>query len=457
MDLFEYNAKVTMAGDAPLADRMRPRTLDDFIGQSEAVGEGSLIRQAIATQRLFSMILWGPPGCGKTTLARLIAGASQARFVEFSAVLSGVKDIRQVIQEARQQRDHHHRRTLLFVDEIHRFNKAQQDAFLHHVETGLITLIGATTENPSFEVIPALLSRCRVVVLTPHQPETLAKIVDAALADTEKGLGKWNCRIAPEAMEFLVRIADGDARTVLNNLEMAVALRTSQDERLTEAAPVCIQLADVETVLQKKALRYDKSGDEHFNLISALHKSLRGSDPDAALYWLARMLDGGCDPAYVARRVVRMASEDIGNADPRGLALALDAWEAWNRLGSPEGELALAQAVAYLASAPKSNAVYRAWDDLGGPTADGPNDLEPAALVVEPRLARWRDLIEARTGRAPVLAGSGATWFTEGEHGNALADLTLGGSVPGRPASAPPTWTTDFSTARSSQRSSQVA
>jgi putative ATPase len=361
VDLFEYNAKVTMAGDAPLADRMRPRTLDDFIGQGEAVGEGSLIRQAIATQRLFSMILWGPPGCGKTTLARLIAGASQARFVEFSAVLSGVKDIRQVIQEARQQRDHHHRRTLLFVDEIHRFNKAQQDAFLHHVETGLITLIGATTENPSFEVIPALLSRCRVVVLTPHQPETLAKIVDAALADTERGLGKWNCRMAPEAMDFLVRIADGDARTVLNNLEMAVALRTSQHDRLPEAAPVCIQLADIETVLQKKALRYDKSGDEHFNLISALHKSLRGSDPDAALYWLARMLAAGEDPLYIARRMVRFASEDIGIADPQALTMALNGMEAFRFLGAPEGELALAQVAIYLATAPKSNAVYTAY------------------------------------------------------------------------------------------------
>jgi putative ATPase len=361
VDLFEYNAKVTMAGDAPLADRMRPRTLDDFIGQGEAVGEGSLIRQAIATQRLFSMILWGPPGCGKTTLARLIAGASQARFVEFSAVLSGVKDIRQVIQEARQQRDHHHRRTLLFVDEIHRFNKAQQDAFLHHVETGLITLIGATTENPSFEVIPALLSRCRVVVLTPHQPETLAKIVDAALADTERGLGKWNCRMAPEAMDFLVRIADGDARTVLNNLEMAVALRTSQHDRLPEAAPVCIQLADIETVLQKKALRYDKSGDEHFNLISALHKSLRGSDPDAALYWLARMLAAGEDPLYIARRMVRFASEDIGIADPQALTMALNGMEAFRFLGAPEGELALAQVAIYLGTAPKSNAVYTAY------------------------------------------------------------------------------------------------
>jgi putative ATPase len=361
VDLFEYNAKVTMAGDAPLADRMRPRTLDDFIGQSEAVGAGSLIRQAIATQRLFSMILWGPPGCGKTTLARLIAGASQARFVEFSAVLSGVKDIRQVIQEARQQRNHHHRRTLLFVDEIHRFNKAQQDAFLHHVETGLITLIGATTENPSFEVIPALLSRCRVVVLKPHPPEALASIIAVALTDKERGMGALNYTIAPEAVDFLVKIADGDARTMLNNLEMAVALHADTDDRSSASGPACLQLADLERVLQKKALRYDKSGEEHFNLISALHKSLRGSDPDAALYWLARMLAAGEDPRYIGRRMVRFASEDIGIADPQALTVALNGVEAFRFLGSPEGDLALAQVAVYLATAPKSNAVYTAY------------------------------------------------------------------------------------------------
>jgi len=364
MDLFEYNARENMAGEAPLADRMRPLILDDFIGQADAVGEGSLIRQAIATQRLFSMILWGPPGCGKTTLARLIARASQARFVEFSAVLSGVKDIRQVIQEARLQRDHHHRRTLLFVDEIHRFNKAQQDAFLQHVETGLITLIGATTENPSFEVIPALLSRCRVVVLKPHRPEALARIIDVALADKERGLGKLNNRIAPEAVEFLVKIADGDARTLLNNLEMAVALRTDQQDPSSASGPACLELADLERVLQKKALRYDKSGEEHFNLISALHKSLRGSDPDAALYWLARMLAAGEDPRYIGRRMVRFASEDIGIADPRALTVALNGVEAFRFLGAPEGELALAQVAVYLATAPKSNAVYTAYKSV---------------------------------------------------------------------------------------------
>ena len=357
MDLFEYNAKLKMAPEAPLADRMRPRTLEEFIGQTAAVGEGSLIQQAIHSQRLFSMIIWGPPGCGKTTLARLIAGASQARFVEFSAVLSGVKDIRHVIQEARQERDLHQRRTLLFVDEIHRFNKAQQDAFLHHVETGLITLIGATTENPSFEVIPALMSRCRVVVLQSHTPETLSRIVQHALKDPDRGLGRLNLQLASDALAFLVQTADGDARSVLNNLDMAAALKGSR----SGAAEACIELADLEAVLQRKALRYDKSGDEHFNLISALHKSLRGSDPDAALYWLARMLAAGEDPLYIARRMVRFASEDIGVADPQALTTALNGRDAYHFMGAPEGELALAQVAVYLATAPKSNAVYMAY------------------------------------------------------------------------------------------------
>jgi putative ATPase len=309
------------------------------------------------------MIIWGPPGCGKTSLARLIAGASQARFVEFSAVLSGVKDIREVIQEARRQRDHHHRRTLLFVDEIHRFNKAQQDAFLHHVETGLITLIGATTENPSFEVIPALMSRCRVVVLKPHSPETIAAIIQQALTDAERGLGGRDWAISPEAMDFLVRIADGDARSALNNLEMAVALREGRKGGAHKDGANRIELPDLERVLQQKALRYDKSGEEHFNLISALHKSLRGSDPDAALYWLARMLAAGEDPLYIARRMVRFASEDVGLADPQALAAALNGMEAFRFLGAPEGELALAQVAVYLATAPKSNAVYKAYKE----------------------------------------------------------------------------------------------
>jgi putative ATPase len=363
MDLFEHAAKTVMSGEAPLADRMRPRTLEEFLGQNDAVGEGGPIQQAIATGRLFSMILWGPPGCGKTTLARLIAGASRARFVEFSAVLSGVKDIRAVIEEAHRQRDHHRRRTLLFVDEIHRFNKAQQDAFLHHVETGLITLIGATTENPSFEVIPALMSRCRVIVLEPHPPETIAAIIRQALADSKRGLGGGSWEISPQALDFLVRIADGDARTALNNLELAAALRASRHDAPPDDDNTRIDLRDLEKVLQRKALRYDKSGEEHFNLISALHKSLRGSDPDAALYWLARMLSAGEDPLYIARRMVRFASEDVGLADPLALTTALNGMEAFRFLGAPEGELALAQVAVYLATAPKSNAVYKAYQE----------------------------------------------------------------------------------------------
>ncbi|MGD9329800.1 MAG: replication-associated recombination protein A [Desulfobacterales bacterium] len=361
MDLFEYHAKSKMAGDAPLADRMRPGTLDDFIGQPDVTGTDSFIRRAMATGRLFSMILWGPPGCGKTTLARLLARASEAHLVSFSAVLSGVKDIREVIQQARQMRDHHQRRTLLFVDEIHRFNKAQQDAFLHHVETGLITLIGATTENPSFEVISALLSRCRVVVLQPLDTEALTQIVQRALTDRKQGLGDLNVKIAPQALDFLVRSADGDARSALNHLEMAVALRATPSEPRAPNEAALIRLTDLEKVLQQKALRYDKSGEEHYNLISALHKSLRGSDPDAALYWLARMLTAGEAPLYIARRMVRFASEDIGLADPQALTTALAGLEAYRFLGAPEGELALAQVAVYLATAPKSNAVYAAY------------------------------------------------------------------------------------------------
>ncbi len=358
MDLFEHSARQKL--DKPLADRMRPQRLEDFVGQAQAVGEGSLIRQVLGSDRLFSLILWGPPGTGKTTLARLVAGAKQAHFIEFSAVLSGVKDIRRVIDEARQQRDFHHRRTILFVDEIHRFNKAQQDAFLHHVENGLITLIGATTENPSFEVIPALMSRCRVVLLKSHTDEDLKNIVSQALMDRERGLGQQGVALTSEALDFLVRAADGDARRALNSLEMAASLcAAGGPDSDGPCAP--IDLPMLEAAFQKKALRYDKSGEEHFNLISALHKSLRGSDADAALYWLARMLAAGEDPLYIARRLVRFASEDIGLADPQALTVALNAMAAFRFLGRPEGELSLAQAALYLATAPKSNRIYRAW------------------------------------------------------------------------------------------------
>ncbi len=342
---------------APLADRMRPRALGEFVGQSHVVGDGTLIRSAIQGDRIFSMILWGPPGCGKTTLARIMASETRSYFVQFSAVLSGVKQIRAVIETAQEQKDRLGKKTVLFVDEIHRFNKAQQDAFLHHVESGLITLIGATTENPSFEVIPALISRCRVITLNALSTEDIATILDRALADTERGYGKSRLSLEPEAMSHLVRIADGDVRAALNGLELAVSLVLSQDGETS-----CISLASVESALMKKALLYDKAGEEHYNLISALHKALRGSDPDAAVYWLARMVSAGEDPLYVARRMVRFASEDVGIADPAALGIAMAGMEAFRFLGHPEGELALAQVAVYLATAPKSNSTYTAYE-----------------------------------------------------------------------------------------------
>ena len=345
----------------PLAERMRPRHIDEFIGQQRVVSAGSLIRHAIEEDRIFSMILWGPPGCGKTTLARIIAGQTKSHFVQFSAVLSGVKDIRAVIEEAGNQQKIHRKRTILFVDEIHRFNKAQQDAFLHHVESGLITLIGATTENPSFEVIAPLLSRCRVITLDRLAEDDLAAIIDQALSDGPRGLGELNLQLAPEAREAIIRIADGDGRVALNCLEVAASLVVSKKTSAGSESAGSITLEDLEAALQKKALVYDKDGEEHYNLISALHKSLRDSDPDAALYWLARMLIAGEDPFYVARRMVRFASEDIGNADPHALGVALNAMEAFKFLGHPEGELALAQAAVYLATAPKSNSIYSAF------------------------------------------------------------------------------------------------
>ena len=361
MDIFDYHAQKAAQSSRPLAERMRPRHIDEFIGQQRVVSAGSLIRHAIEEDRIFSMILWGPPGCGKTTLARIIAGQTKSHFVQFSAVLSGVKDIRAVIEEAKNQQKIHRKRTILFVDEIHRFNKAQQDAFLHHVESGLITLIGATTENPSFEVIAPLLSRCRVITLDRLTEDDLAAIIEQALSDGPRGLGELNLQLAPEAREAIIRIADGDGRVALNSLEVAASLVVSNKKTDSSKAAGKITLKDLEAALQKKALVYDKDGEEHYNIISALHKSLRDSDPDAALYWLARMLVAGEDPFYVARRMVRFASEDIGNADPHALGVALNAMEAFKFLGHPEGELALAQAAVYLATAPKSNSVYSAF------------------------------------------------------------------------------------------------
>ncbi len=361
MDLFEYGAQKVADASRPLADRMRPRNLKDFMGQKHVVEEGTLIRHAIEQDRIFSMILWGPPGCGKTTLARIIAGETSCHFVHFSAVLSGIKEIRSVIEDAKNQQKLYHKRTVLFVDEIHRFNKVQQDAFLHHVESGLITLIGATTENPSFEVIPPLMSRCRVITLKALSSKDIAAIIDGALKDKEKGLGNIDLIISEDALSHLVRIADGDARAALNNLEVAASLVVSASDPPLQGKALQIKLQDIELALEKKALLYDKSGEEHYNLISAFHKSLRGSDPDAAVYWLGRMLSAGEDPFYIARRMVRFSSEDVGNADPIALGVALNAMEAFRFLGAPEGELALAQAAVYLATSPKSNSIYSAY------------------------------------------------------------------------------------------------
>ncbi len=360
-DLFDYRSRAAFDSSRPLAERMRPRNLAEFIGQQHLVGEGALIRRAVENDQIFSMILWGPPGCGKTTLARIIAGETRSHFAHFSAVLAGIKDIRAVIDAARQQLSLHRRKTILFVDEIHRFNKAQQDAFLHHVENGLITLIGATTENPSFEVIAPLLSRCRVLTMNTLSEADIGTILARALSDKERGLGKLSVELAQEALLHLSAIADGDGRTALNGLEVVAAFVNATQEHDARAGPRRICLPEVEAALQKKALLYDKSGEEHYNLISALHKSLRGSDPDAALYWLGRMLLAGEDPLYIARRLVRFASEDIGNADPRALGVTIDVVAAVKLIGRPEGDLALAQAAVYLATAPKSNSLYAAY------------------------------------------------------------------------------------------------
>jgi len=364
MDIFDFHAQKSADASRPLAERMRPRNLAEFAGQSHVAGEGTLIRKAIEQDRIFSMILWGPPGCGKTTLARIIATETRSYFVHFSAVLSGVKEIRGVVAEAQNQQKLYRKRTILFVDEIHRFNKAQQDAFLHHVESGLITLIGATTENPSFEVISPLLSRCRVITLKMLTADDIAAIIKAALKDRERGLGNLNLVLQADALDYLIGIADGDARSALNSLEVAGSLVAKTGDSGPQSDSLEITLADLERALQKKALAYDKSGEEHYNIISAFHKSLRGSDPDAALYWLERMLAAGEDPFYISRRMVRFASEDIGNADPQALTVAMHAMEAFKFLGHPEGELALAQAAVYLATAPKSNSIYAAYGQV---------------------------------------------------------------------------------------------
>lgn len=352
MDLFDSVPAKRNSAEIPLAEAMRPTSLDEFVGQEHLLGPGKLLRGLSSAGKLRSLILWGPPGSGKTTLAQILANSAGARCVHFSAVTSGVKDLKKIIQDA-EQLQRLGKPTVLFVDEIHHFNKSQQDNFLPHVERGTLILIGATTENPSFEVISPLLSRCQVLVLKTLSPADMGKIIDRSLSDGERGLGKMKLTISAEGREFIIQHSQGDCRVALNGLESAASLAQANGQNE-------ITLAHLQEALQRKPLQYDKAGDEHYNVISAFIKSLRGSDPDAALYWMMRMLEAGEEPLFIARRMVIFASEDIGNADPHALQVAVAAKEAVHFVGLPEGKIPLAQAVTYLASAPKSNASYKA-------------------------------------------------------------------------------------------------
>ena len=356
MDMFEQRFEKEKEKEAPLAARMRPATFHDFVGQGHLVGEGHVLRKAIESGQLPSIILWGPPGSGKTTLAYIIANTTDSHFSPISAVSAGVADLRRIIEEAKERRKMYQQKTILFIDEIHRFNKAQQDAVLPFVEDGTITLIGATTENPSFEVISSLLSRCQVFILNPLTDDEIRIIILRALKDRLHGLGRFNLELPADALSHLITMSNSDARVALNAVEMA-ALTTPPDADRKRY----ISLAIIEDAIQHRALRYDKAGEQHYDLISALHKSMRGSDPDASLYWLARMLEAGEDPLYIARRLVRFATEDVGMADPQALVIAMAAQQAVNFIGMPEGNLALAEAAVYLATAPKSNSLERAY------------------------------------------------------------------------------------------------